>query len=59
MKLKTYDYTISVKMNPPNSSLEIWSTMIIKAISVNRDQALKVAQILYPDYTVLDVKFHL
>jgi len=57
MKLKTHDYKIDIKMTPKKSTLELGTVIIIKAVAVNQEQALKIAEILYPDYIILGVKF--
>lgn len=59
MKLKTHNYTITVTYTPSNSAVSIKSVIIIKAISVNRQQALKIARILFPNTKVSNVQFHL
>lgn len=55
MRLRTFNYEITITMR--KDGVELKTNIVLKACSVNREQALKIAQILWPDYEILDVKF--
>ena len=62
MKLKSHNYHIAVRLKTPNpecpdANFDIWSSFMIKAVSVNPEQAMKIAAILFPSYKVKCVKF--
>ena len=56
MKLKKHNYHIKVQLKSPGAGLDISSSFIIKAVSVNQDQALQIADILYPTFEVQNVE---
>lgn len=60
MKFKRYHYDITVSGIPQGTSIDsdviIVSGFILKAVSVNEEQAKKISEILYPDINIINVK---
>jgi len=56
VKLKKHSYHIKVQLRSPGADLDIGSSFIIKAVSVDQDQALQIADILYPTFEVQNVE---
>ena len=58
MKLKTQNNCITIsfqyKQNP--SALSIKTCFVIKAAKVDKEQALKIAEILFPDFTDIKIE---
>ena len=56
MKLKTQDYCIEISYKYGiNATYDVKTCFVIKAANVNEEKALKVAQILFPDFTDIKV----
>jgi hypothetical protein len=56
MKLKKHNYHIKVRLRSFGADMDIYSTFIIKAVKVDHYQAMKIANILYPEFIIKNVE---